>query len=136
MKEAHLQQVAVLSEQLGYPVTLDDLTHRWKQLSQNDRHALFVCEENENILGWVHAENVEDLIEENKAEIKAIVVEENSRGNGVGRALIQSVEKWAKTHHLHTIYLSCNILRTSTHKFYLREGFSEYKTSLFFEKKI
>lgn len=136
MKEAHLPKVAALSDQLGYPVALDELTHRWKMLSQNKRHALLVCEENENILGWIHAECVEDLIEEDKAEIKAVVVEENSRGNGVGRALITSVEKWAKTYHLHTIYLSCNILRTRTHKFYQREGFTDFKTSLFFEKKI
>lgn len=136
MKEDHLIQVAKLSEQLGYPVTLNDLSVRRKNLSTNPRHQLLVCEENENILGWIHLECVEDLIEEDKAEIKALVVDENSRGNGIGRALLAAGEKWAKTYHLHTIYLSCNIIRTRTHKFYLREGFTEYKSSLFFEKKI
>lgn len=136
MNEAHLPQVAALSDQLGYPVNSDELSQRWRELSQNKRHALLVCEESENILGWIHLECVEDLIEEEKAEIKAVVVEENSRGNGVGRALIEAGEKWAKTYHLHTIYLSCNILRTRTHGFYQRNGFTNYKSSLFFEKKI
>ena len=136
MMENHLPQVARLSEQLGYPVSQADLTARWNKLSRNTRHGLFVCEENENILGWIHLECVEDLIEEDKAEIKAVVVDENSRGNGTGKALIETAEKWAKTYHLHTIYLSCNIIRTRTHKFYEREGFKTSKTSHFFEKKI
>ena len=136
MEKAHLEKVAALSEQLGYPVTIDELSRRWVNLSSNERHALLVCEENDHTVGWVHVELVEDLIEEEKAEIKAIVVDENSRGNGVGRALIEAAEKWAKTYRLHTIYLNCNILRTRTHKFYQRAGFREYKTSLFFEKRV
>ncbi len=136
MKEAQLPQVARLSDQLGYPVSLDEISHRWKRLSSNERHALFVCEETDNLIGWIHLECVEDFIEEDKVEIKAIVVDESARGKGAGRALMNAAEKWAKTYHLHTIYLNCNTIRTRTHKFYQREGFTNYKTSLFFEKKI
>lgn len=136
MEERHLEQVAKLSDQLGYPVKLDELRERFSKLRSKKRHRFFVCEENENILGWIHLECVEDLIEEDKAEIKALVVDENSRRNGIGKALIETAEKWAKTYQLHTIYLNCNILREGTHKFYQREGFANYKTSLFFEKKI
>lgn len=136
MEEHHLSEVAKLSDQLGYPVELSELRDRFLKLSPKKRHAFFVCEENKNILGWIHLECVEDLIEEDKAEIKAFVVEENSRGNGIGKALIEIAEKWAKTYQLHTIFLNCNILRERTHKFYQREGFEKYKSSLFFEKKI
>lgn len=136
MKESHLPEVMKLSEQLGYPVAISELETRWKKLSSKYRHGFFVYEENKNILGWIHLEVVEDLIEEDKVEIKALVVEENSRGTGIGKALIASAEKWAKTYQLHTIYLNCNILRERTHNFYIREGFSNYKTSHFFEKKI
>lgn len=136
MSESHLPQVAKLSEQLGYPVTQKDLHVRFTKHSSSSRHMFLVYEENRNILGWIHLEQVEDLIEEDKAEVKALVVEENSRGSGVGKALMEAAEKWAKTYQLHTIYLNCNILRERTHKFYTREGFVNYKTSRFFEKKI
>ncbi len=136
MNESHLPEVARLSDQLGYPVALDDLRARFMKLVSSQRHTLLVYEESKNILGWVHAECVEDLIEEEKAEIKALIVEENSRGSGVGKALVEAAEKWAKTYQLHTIYLNCNILRERTHQFYQRDGFVNYKTSLFFEKKI
>ncbi len=136
MSESHLSQVAKLSDQLGYPVTLQDLRGRFTHLSSSPRHSFLVYEENKNILGWIHLERVEDLIEEDKVEVKAFVVEENSRGSGIGKALLEAAEKWAKTYQLHTIYLNCNILRERTHKFYAREGFVNYKTSRFFEKKI
>jgi GNAT superfamily N-acetyltransferase len=136
MMERHLDQVAILSNQLGYPISKSDLFERFSKLSSQKRHKLFVYEENANILGWIHLECVEDLIEEDKVEIKAFIVDENSRGKGIGRALIEAAEKWGKTYHLHTIYLNCNILRERTHKFYEREGFRKYKTSLFFEKTV
>lgn len=136
MREEHLVQVATLSDQLGYPVNASELSDRWQNLSHQERHALFVYEENKNVRGWIHLECVEDLIEENMAEIKALVVEENARGSGIGKALIEAAENWAKTYQLHTIYLNCNILRDRTHKFYVREGFTNYKTSHFFRKKI
>ena len=135
-REISLWEVAFLSDQLGYTVTENDIIHRFRKLISSNRHGLFVYEENKNILGWIHLECVEDLIEEDKAEIKALIVSENSRGKGIGKALIKSAEKWAKTNHLHTIYLNCNILRERTHSFYEREGFSNYKNSRFFEKKI
>lgn len=136
MNESHLPEVMKLSDQLGYPVTISLIAARWQKLSKKNRHGFFVYEENKNILGWIHLECVEDLIEEDKVEIKALVVEENSRGTGIGKALITSAEKWAKTNQIGAIYLNCNILRERTHSFYIREGFSKYKTSHFFEKKI
>src|SRR6476660_9699647 len=90
MSEKHLDQVALLSDQLGYPVTKKDLHERFQKLSSQKRHKLFVYEENANILGWIHLECVEDLIEEDKVEIKALIVDENSRGKGIGQALIRS----------------------------------------------
>ena len=136
MNESHLPEVARLSDQLGYPVSHINLLRRYRKIISSDSHTLLVYEEDKNILGWIHVECVEDLIEENKAEIKALIVEENSRGSGIGKALLEAAEKWAKTYQLHTIYLNCNTLRERTHKFYQREGYVNYKTSLFFEKKI
>lgn len=136
MKESHLDRVAKLSDQLGYPVTAGDLLQRFRTLASKQRHYLLVYEEKENILGWIHLERVEDLIEKEKVEIKALVVDENSRGKGIGKALIEVAEKWVKSYHLDTIYLNSNILRERTHKFYEREGFKIYKRALFFEKMV
>jgi hypothetical protein len=69
MNSTHLPEVMKLSEQLGYPINLKLLEARWSKITEKNRHGLFVYEENKNILGWIHLECVEDLIEEDKAEI-------------------------------------------------------------------
>lgn len=135
MNRNDLSAVGALSDQLGYPVELNDLIARFETLSRLPNHALLVCE-GKVITGWIHLEAVNDLIEETKVEIKALVVDQNERSQGVGSLLVKAAREWAKTYGSNTIYLSCNIIRDRAHTFYEREGFSKVKTSHFFEMKI
>lgn len=135
MNRNDLSAVGALSEQLGYPVELSELTARFETLSELPNHALMVCE-GTAVTGWLHLEAVNDLIEETKVEIKALVVDQNERSKGVGSLLVKAAREWAKTYGSNTIYLSCNIIRDRAHVFYEREGFVKVKTSHFFELKI
>jgi GNAT superfamily N-acetyltransferase len=130
-----LVAVGALSEQLGYPVEMQQLMARFEHISSLGHHALLVTGDHE-VSGWIHLEAVSDLIEETKVEIKALVVDENMRSKGVGTVLVQAAKEWAKTYGSNTIYLSCNIIRDRAHAFYEREGFTKVKTSHFFELKI
>jgi GNAT superfamily N-acetyltransferase len=135
MNRNDLEAVGAMSDQLGYPVDSADLNVRFEELSKLPNHALMVCEDS-TVKGWIHLEAVFDLIEEQKVEIKALVVDESSRGRGTGSHLVKAACEWAKTYGVSTIYLSCNIIRDRAHKFYEREGFIKVKTSHFFEMKI
>lgn len=135
MNRNDLSAVGALSDQLGYPVELSDLIARFEIINQLTNHALFVYE-GKSITGWIHLEAVNDLIEETKVEIKALVVNQSERSKGVGSLLVKTAKEWAKTYGSNTIYLSCNIIRDRAHAFYEREGFSKVKTSHFFEMKI
>jgi GNAT superfamily N-acetyltransferase len=134
--KADLPEVLLLADQLGYPGELKQIEERFFLLSQLHHHHLCKYKQDGKILGWMHLEKVNDLIEETKLEVKALVVDQNSRGKGVGHALIEYAKKWGNAEGMDTIYLSCNILRDQTHKFYKREGFSLSKTSHFFELKL
>jgi GNAT superfamily N-acetyltransferase len=136
MNLMHLGPVAALSNQLGYPCSVADLSYRFKLLNANPQQAMIIATEGDKVLGWIHLEAVLDLIEEVKVEIKALIVDENARGKGIGRELVKSAREWAKTNQISTIYLSCNIIREKAHAFYLKEGFQNVKTSHFFELKI
>jgi GNAT superfamily N-acetyltransferase len=131
-----LAQILQLSNQLGYPSHIIELEKRLIDLMKLSHHAVFKYEEDEKILGWIHVEKVHDLIEETKLGIKALIVHEDARGAGVGHAMVEYAKIFAKQHGLHTIYLSCNILREQSHAFYKREVFSQTKTSYFFELKL
>lgn len=135
LKREDLPQVAALSGQLGYPCSLNELANRFEQMKDDPRHAFYVYED-ATILGWIHLETVLDLIEEVKVEIKALVVDENERGKGIGKCLVAQAREWAKCVGVRKVYLSCNIMRERTHQFYIREGFQRVKTSLFFEVEI
>lgn len=135
MNRNDLPSVGAMSDQLGYPVETDELSERFEELSTLKNHALFVSDD-EGVTGWIHLEVVFDLIEEKKVEVKALVIDENSRSKGHGSELLKTAREWAKTYGVSTIYLSCNILRDRAHAFYLREGFTKNKTSHFFEAKI
>jgi N-acetylglutamate synthase-like GNAT family acetyltransferase len=134
MTEDDLPRVAELASQLGFPVLLDKLAQRFNALKVQNQHSLFVAQE-DLILGWIHLEAVEDLIEETKVEVKAIVVDEQARGQGIGQALINVAKKWAREKEINYVFLNCNTLRTDAHRFYSREGFLLTKTSHFFERE-
>lgn len=135
MNRNDLDSVGAMSDQLGYPVEMNELIARFDELSSLSHHALMVCEE-KSVKGWIHLELVSDLIEEKKIEIKALVVDQNERSKGTGSLLVKAASEWAKTYGVTTIYLSCNIIRDRAHAFYEREGFLKVKTSHFFELKI
>ncbi len=136
MSQEDLPQVLELAQELGYETDLLSLGKRLAHLSQLPHHGAFVYSFDNKILGFIHLEIVSDLIEATKVEIKALVVSQTNRGQGIGSALIVEAKKWAMANGMHTIYLSCNILRERTHSFYRREGFVLMKTSHFFEIKF
>lgn len=136
MQEIHLDAILDLSTQLGYPGVREELKQRFEVINGLKNHALFVCSSGRGINGFIHLEAVDDLIEERKVEIKALIVNEKERSSGMGHALIAEAIEWARKFPVHTLYLNCNILRNRTHQFYEREGFKKVKTSHFFEMSV
>lgn len=135
MELKDLESVEHLCQELGYPTSKALIRERFELLGKQPRHGLFVVHDSK-VEGFIHLEVVLDLIEEQKVEIKALVVNENQRGKGLGKLLIEKSREWAKSHGVSIIYLSCNILRDKAHAFYLREGFKKTKNSHFFELEI
>lgn len=71
MQVQHLEDVLLLSAELGYPGTREDLLNRFQIISGLKNHAVFVSSSDRGINGFIHLEAVDDLIEERKVEIKA-----------------------------------------------------------------
>ncbi|MFP5386854.1 MAG: GNAT family N-acetyltransferase [Bacteriovoracia bacterium] len=136
MQRKDLDAVRIMADQLGYPCPSPEFEQRFLELIVLSHHQLYVLVDQEKVQGWIHLELVTDLIEEKKVEVKAMVVDEDSRGQGYGSDLLSQAREWGKEKGVSTIYLSCNIIRDKAHAFYLREGFKKVKTSHFFEMVI
>jgi N-acetylglutamate synthase-like GNAT family acetyltransferase len=88
MRSEDLNRVSELSAQLGYPVSMDVLEVRFSRIADNPGQALFVAESNGRVVGWVHVHPQLLLESEPYAEIGALVVGEDARRIGAGRALV------------------------------------------------
>ena len=73
---------------------------------------------------------------DNAAEIGALAVDGKWRSQGIGRALLQAAEEWAKQRGCCTLQVRTNIVRQRAHEFYFRNGFRQVKTSLTLVKQL
>ncbi|HLJ81441.1 MAG TPA: GNAT family N-acetyltransferase [Ktedonobacterales bacterium] len=137
MLVADAEEVAALSEQLGYPATAAQIAHRLSLLMEQPNCALFVAEDaDERVVGWIHVVGRVYLDSDPFAQIGGIVVDERSRDQGVGRALLDQVEQWAVARGYDEMRLWSNVLRAGAHAFYERLGYEPVKTAYVFRKSL
>lgn len=136
MKSEDLEAVTLLTVQLGYPNSHQEIKARFKRIEALPGYGLFVAKSNEGtVLGWVQInQEAETILTEAKAELTALVVDEKCRNQGVGAALLKRAEEWAKGNGLSLIRLRSSNHREGAHRFYLREGYEQ--TGRTFKKKI
>ena len=126
--------LSLLSSELGYPVPADILADRVRNLPAD--HAVFVADVEGLVVGWIDVGLSFHLQSGTKAEIGGLVVAHAFRSRGIGGELLRSAEQWAREHHAEKVALRSNIKRADAHRFYLREQYTQTKTSAVFEKAL
>ena len=130
-------RIAVLSGQLGYPSSAASVRRRLRNLLARRDHAIWVAETEGGIVaGWIHVFVKELLESDREAEIGGLVIDENFRGQGVGKALVERAERWAKARRLKSVYVRSNIVRKDAHAFYQNLGYKIIKTQSAFRKPV
>ena len=137
MTEHDAEAVAALSGQLGYLASISQLRERFLRIAATIDNALFVAANDQQaVVGWVHVHTVDRLEVARYAEIGGIVVDAAYRGDGIGRSLMVSAEKWATAAGYDRLKLSSGAHRHEAHAFYNRIGYSNIRTSYRFEKLL
>lgn len=130
LRTAQLHDAASLAElsgELGYPSGKKSLESRLQQLLQKDDHCVFVALQKDSIIGWVHGFYTLRVESDPFVEIGGLVVSEGYRGQGVGKALVQEVTRWAQQIPCYKVRVRSNVLRTESHGFYEGMGFVKVK---------
>jgi GNAT superfamily N-acetyltransferase len=135
MAHADTEAVAELCTQLGYPATAEDIGRRAAVVDSRGHGAVLVAEEDGRVVGWIHVVSTPVLETDLYAEIAGLVVDERCRSRGVGLALLDAAESWARDAGCTTIRVRSRIARERAHAFYERHGFRRIKTQHAFEKK-
>lgn len=137
MESTDAAAVAELAGQLGYPATEHDIAHRYRAISENSEHAVFVAEnESERVIAWLHAFAKRGMNFDACVEITGLVVDEKCRGQGVGKKLLAKVEKWAFSRGYKTVAVRSQTKREEAHRFYLGAGYEQQKSQYKFVKRI
>jgi predicted N-acetyltransferase YhbS len=129
--------VAELTIQLGYEASEAEIKERIAVLLLNAQNqiALVACVGGD-VVGWIEASIVRRLQSEPHTFIGGLVVKDGMRGLGVGKRLCAEVEAWTKNKGLTVVRVTSRSTREGAHRFYLREGYRQTKTSVVFEKVL
>ncbi len=136
MLEEDAEQVNSLSAQLGYPLSIDQTLENIRNVLKSKKHAAFVALNENQIVGWIGAAQIIMIEVMPHCEINGLIIDDEFRGRGIGKLLVQKVTQWAKENRNDKLALHCNVKRTRTHLFYEHLGFKEMKQQKYFEIKI
>ena len=140
VRKAEISDSDVISKlcgQLGYPASKEDVRNKLQEILSNYEHAVLVAEiEGAGVVGWVHAFVKHLFYVETAVEIGGLVVDENNRKKGTGKALMQGVEQWTKENGYIGVVLRSNEGRKGAHIFYKSIGYSHIKNHLTFYKEL
>jgi GNAT superfamily N-acetyltransferase len=104
------EPIAALCHQLGYPSSPEAVKQRYLQIQADVQHIVYVALVNETIVGWVHGHLCELMITSPQILILGLIVDEQHRGRGIGRRLLQSLEQWAREKDCDIILARSNVV--------------------------
>jgi GNAT superfamily N-acetyltransferase len=140
VKLGDAEAVAVLSGQLGYEASPEELRQRIAKLADcEDNQAVFVAcmtGEDARLVGWIDVAITYHLQSAPFVLIGGLVVQDGLRGLGIGRQLCEEAEAWTRTKGISRVRVTSRSTRADAHRFYLRDGYTEIKTSKVFEKLL
>ena len=116
-----------LSNQLGYPLSIEQTLQNINAVLESKDHTAFVAEYENKIVGWIGASQAIMIEVMPHCEINGLVIDQDHRGMGIGKLLIDKVKQWAREKNNSKIGLRCNVKRTEAHLFYQHLGFTEIK---------
>ena len=136
MSAADAEAVNRLSGQLGYPLSAQQTLQNITDVLQSKDHTALVAVHEDKIVGWAGGAYTIMIEVMPHCEINGLVIDENYRGQGIGKMLIEKIKEWAKEKGTNKLSLRCNVKRTEAHLFYEHLGFKEIKQQKNFVKII
>lgn len=139
IREARVTDAAAIcsisSNDLGYACEEQFVLQRLAALDSN-REVVFMAEIDGAVAGYVHAEVYSLLYWEPMVNILGLAVALDYRRKGVGKALMNRTEEWAKEKEIKEIRLNSGGSRKEAHEFYRAVGFDDEKVQVRFVKEL
>ncbi|OPA77389.1 N-acetyltransferase [Paenibacillus selenitireducens] len=105
-------------------------------ITKETKDIVFVCEENNEVIGYIHGSPYELLFSDSLVNVLGFVVKDKYRNQGVGSMLIERLELWGRNNGFSGIKLLSHPSRTHAHRFYERRDYMFTKDQKNFIKKF
>jgi GNAT superfamily N-acetyltransferase len=121
----HAPEIAELLGQLGHPSEPEAVREKISILSASKADYLWIAQSRGKAVGLL-AFHLTPLLHApgNLGRIAALVVDEEFRGKGIGRLLVETAEKWGWDRDCTRIELTSGEQRSRAHQFYQDLGYA------------
>jgi GNAT superfamily N-acetyltransferase len=130
------EQLLGLLHELGYDPDSVQMAAMLDRLVRSDMDYLIGSFDGERLVGWLHATIMHRLTSGKFVEIVGLIVSNDYRRRGIGKALVEKSLHWATSHENASVRVRCNRLRSEAHLFYDTMGFSEQKEQKVLERQL
>lgn len=130
------KEITELAIQLGYPNDLETIEKRLATLLSDKNVMIAVSVIDNSVVGWMQVNHTVSLDSGYHVEIVGLVVSDRVRGRGTGAALVDTAKVWAGVRGCNMVRVRCNLIRTESHKFYIKMGFRQKKEQKVFELEL
>ena len=133
--EDSLAIAEITAEGLGFDCAPEIIAQNMIALDSNhDR--LVVAEINGEVVGFIEPQVYEPVYWGKLINILGLAVRESHRGMGIGKALMEAAEDWAKEIGATGVRLNSGADRTNAHAFYRNIGYEAKKQQIRFLKEF
>lgn len=138
IREAHASDAKAIwhlnCTEMGYPFPLDATVENIIQLLSSNTDKIFVAVYDGSVVGYAHANNYNLTYAPHMKNIMGIAVADAYKQQGIGRALLQQIEHWARETGASGVRLVSGATRTDAHAFYRHCGYGGDKEQLNLKK--
>jgi GNAT superfamily N-acetyltransferase len=133
--ESDIPAAAALIGQLGYEMPQPEFQRRLKAVLGQADHRIWVFDDGGDAVGLLHAFFRPALDKPPEVIVQALVIEASQRSKGVGEALMQVTEAWAREKGCTSVALYSRVDRDRAHRFYERLGYEKKLASVQLRKQ-
>ena len=129
------EEIYILNrDEMGYEFSIEQTREKLIKLFSSGNDKIFVAISENKVVGYAHANDYDVIYAPHMKNIMGIAVSKDYKHNGIGTALLQAVEGWAKQTGASGVRLVSGESRTGAHEFYRSCGYEGEKKQINFKK--